>query len=383
MASISLEQCIKARAYALGFDLAGVAPAIPGLHLPAYRDWLARGYHGEMGYLARADRLARLEDPTLILPNARSIVGVGLNYYPGPLPAEIKNDPARGVISCYAWGADYHELMAPRLEELAAFISREAGGGVQQRTYVDTGPILERAYASAAGLGFYGKNSCLLNRQFGSWFFLGEILSDIELADDSIPAQPSCGSCRRCLAACPTQALVAPYLLDSRRCISYLTIELKGTIPRELRPLLGNRIFGCDICQEVCPWNVRFARPTREKTLRAASFERAAPRLLDLIAMDEQSFARHFRESPIRRARRRGLLRNVAVALGNWRSAEAVPALVKALHDPEPLVRGHAAWALGRTGGAAAIQALQQAQPSEESAEVREEIWAALDGTAT
>jgi epoxyqueuosine reductase len=378
MASISLEQRIKAKAHALGFDLAGIAPATPSPHLPEYRDWVARGYHGEMGYLARADRLARREDPALILPNARSLVSVGLNYYPGPLPAEIKNDPARGVISNYAWGADYHELMASRLEELAAFVGDEVGGQVRQRVYVDTGPILERDYASAAGLGFQGKNSCLINPRIGSWLFLGEILSDIELACGSISKQPSCGSCNRCLAACPTQALVAPYLLDSRRCISYLTIELKGAIPRELRPLLGNRIFGCDICQEVCPWNIRFARRTQENAFLSGC-EQAAPSLLDLIAMDEPTFARRFRNSPVRRAGRRGLLRNVAVALGNRGSVQAVPALARALHDQEPLIRGHAAWALGRIGGAAAVEALQQAQPVEESAEVREEIRAALD----
>jgi epoxyqueuosine reductase len=376
--SASLEQQIKAKAHALGFDLAGIAPAAPSPHLPAYKNWIAGGYHGEMDYLARADRRRRREDPTLILAGARSLISVGLNYFPGPLPAEIKNDPARGVISNYAWGADYHELMASRLEELAAFIGNEAGGQVQRRVYVDTGPILERDYATAAGLGFQGKNSCLINPRLGSWLFLGEILSDIELACDTIPTQPSCGSCRRCLAACPTQALVAPYLLDSRRCISYLTIELKGAIPRELRPLLGNRIFGCDICQEVCPWNRRFARPTPEKAFLATGFERAAPYLLDLIAMDERSFARRFRNSPLRRARRRGLLRNVAVALGNWGSRQAVPALAKALHDPEPLIRGHAAWALGRIGSAAAGRALQQASPAEENEEVREEIQAAL-----
>jgi epoxyqueuosine reductase len=384
----SLEQRIKTKARSLGFDLVGIAPATPGPHLPAYRDWLAGGYHGEMGYLARPDRLARLQDPTSILPGARSLISVGLNYFPGPLPAEIRNDPARGMISNYAWGADYHELMASRLEELAAFtwacaagagVNGEAKGRVRQRVYVDTGPILERDCATAAGLGFYGKNCCLINPQIGSWLFLGEILSAIELACDTIPAHPSCGSCRRCLDACPTRALIAPYLLDSRRCISYLTIELRGAVPRELRPLLGNRVFGCDVCQEVCPWNARFARPTRE----APSFEQAAPSLLDLMALDEPAFARRFRDSPVRRAKRRGLLRNVALALGNWGSAEAVPALARALRDPEPLLRGHAAWALGRIGSAAAGRALQQAWLTEENVEVREEIQTALDGAAT
>lgn len=376
LAEVGLERRIKAKAYGLGFDLVGIAPAAPGPHLAAYRDWIAGGYHGEMGYLARADRLARREDPALILPGARSLICVGLNYYPGPLPPEIRADPARGLISCYAWGADYHGLMADRLEELAAFVEAEAGG--RCRAYVDTGPILERDCAASAGLGFQGKSCCLINPRLGSWLFLGEILSDLPLSCDTPSMRPACGSCRRCLDACPTQALVAPYLLDSRLCISYLTVELKGAIPRRLRPLLGNHIFGCDACQDACPWNARFARPTREGAFPAPDSERAGPLLLDLLALDEAGFARRFGSSPVRRAGRRGLLRNVAVALGNRGDAAALPALAESLRDPEPLVRGHAAWALGRIGGERAALALWEAQEREENEAVREEIQAAL-----
>ena len=346
----SLTEKICDRAHDLGFDLVGVTPGRPTPHVRAYHSWLAHGRHGEMGYMARPDRVARREDPARILPGVRSVICVGLNYYPGALPASLSHDPSRGLISNYTWGLDYHDLMIPRLEELAAFISAEAGREAAYRTYVDTGPVLERAYAAEAGLGFVGKNTCLIHPQMGSWLFLGEILVNIELDPTPERAKTSCGTCRRCLDACPTGALIAPYVLDARRCISYLTIELQGPIPPELRPLMGNWIYGCDICQTVCPWQ-RFAKPTRERSFRAAEPDRAAPVLLDLLEMNEETFRQRYKGSPIFRIGRRGLLRNVAVALGNWGDERAVPALARALTDAEPLVRGHAAWALERIGG--------------------------------
>lgn len=345
---MSLSEQIRARARDLGLDLVGIASARPVPYFDAYRVWLACGYHGEMEYMARADRVERRADPAKILPGARTIVCVGLNYYPGDLPAAVKADPARGLIAHYAWGVDYHELMTPRLKELAAFIQAEAGEAAS-RVYVDTGPILERAYAAIAGLGFIGKNTCLIHPQFGSWLFLGEILLDVSVGRDDIPSSESgggCGTCTRCLEACPTGALVAPYVLDARRCISYLTIELKGAIPPDLRPLLGNRIYGCDVCQEVCPWQ-RFARPTQEHALRG-KLDHAAPPLLDLITLDEEGFRRRYEGSPIARIGRSRLLRNVVVALGNWGDERALPALEKSLTDVDPLVREHAAWALER-----------------------------------
>jgi epoxyqueuosine reductase len=370
---MSLTERIQDRAYDLGFDLAGVAPAFPVPRLDAYRAWLAQGYHGKMGYMARPDRVERREDPAKILPSVRSIVCVGLNHYPEALPANLRHDSSRGLISNYAWGLDYHALMATRLEELAAFIGAEAGSEVTHRVYVDTGPILERAYAAEAGLGFIGKNTCLIHPKMGSWLFLGEILLNVELEPTLGKASVSCGTCRRCLDACPTGALVAPYVLDARRCISYLTIELKGPIPHELRPLMGNRVYGCDVCQIVCPWQ-RFARPAQEWAFRAETPNRAAPVLSDLIEIEEEAFRRRYRGTAIFRIGRGRLLRNAAVALGNWGDKQAVPALMHALTDREPLVRGHAAWALGHIGGRTAREVLEDTLQRETDPYVRREI---------
>jgi len=350
---MDLTEQICKRARDLGFDLLGVASAQPVPYLSAYRDWLAQGYHGEMGYMARPERVERRADPARILPGVRSIVCVGLNYYPGVLPASLRDDPARGLISNYAWGLDYHDVMTPRLEELATFIGTQAGREVVTRAYVDSGPVLERAYAAAAGLGFIGKNTCLIHPRLGSWLFLGEILLNLALGPTPQTARVGCGTCQRCLDACPTGALVAPYVLDARRCISYLTIELRGAIPCELRSLVGHWIYGCDVCQAVCPWQ-RFARPTAEQAFQARQADRAAPLLSDLIEMDEGAFRRRYAGTPILRIGRGRLLRNVAVALGNWGDpllpapvpGAPYPALLKALADPEPLVREHAAWAL-------------------------------------
>jgi epoxyqueuosine reductase len=374
---MNLTEHICNRARDLGFDLAGVAPVFPTPHLDAYRAWLAQGYHGEMGYLARPDRVERRKDPAKVLPDARSIVCVGLNYYPGPLPESLSHDPARGLISNYAWGQDYHDLMLPRLEELVAFAAAEARGQVAHRAYVDTGPVLERAYAARAGLGFTGKNTCLIHPKMGSWLFLGALLLDVELEPTPERTNVSCGTCQRCLDGCPTGALVAPYVLDARRCISYLTIELKGPIPHELRPLMGNHVYGCDVCQAICPWQ-RFATLTREQSLRAAEPERAAPALADLIGMNGETFNRVYKGTPILRIGRRRLARNAAVALGNWGNERAVPALASALADAEPLVRGHAAWALGRIGGRAARKALEDALQREADPYARGEIQLAM-----
>jgi epoxyqueuosine reductase len=323
----------------------------------------------------------------------KSVVVVGKNYFTRQLPAEILNDPSRGIIASYAWGLDYHDVMMPRLHQLQAFIEEQVGGQVYGRAYVDTGPVLEREWAVRAGLGFFGKNTMLIHPRWGAWLFLGEILIDVELDYDEPDTRGTCGACTRCMDACPTDAFPSPYVLDSRRCISYLTIELKGPIPPALRPLMGNRIFGCDICNEVCPWNKRFARPMEEQGGKGAggsgsegAWERAvphfctdvvAPKLLELIALDDEAFRERFRGSPIKRARRRGFLRNVAVALGNWGDPVAVPALTRALHDHEPLIRGHAAWALGQINSAPARRALEKALVMEQDDYVCHEIRAA------
>jgi epoxyqueuosine reductase len=361
---------------------------------------------GDMAYLARDPD--RRSDPRRVLPDARSVIAVGLNYYTRDLPDEVKNDPSRGLIARYAWGADYHDVMTPRLEELAQFVREKTGreaaarpernevesnasrahssttplrGSAQNafpktKVYVDTGPVLERDWALAAGLGFIGKNTCLIHPRMGSWLFLGVIITDVDLPaapaglealaglnfDPTIkPAKAStpdkrigCGTCTRCLIACPTEAFPAPYVLDARKCISYLTIELKGSIPVELRPLLGNSIFGCDICQEVCPWPARFATPAKEQAFYPAQWpsaidlDRAAPKLLDLARLSEDEFKRRFAGTPILRAKRRGLLRNVAVALGNWGTDQALAALQRLARDPDPLIAEHARWGLAR-----------------------------------
>ena len=369
---------ICARGRELGFDLVGITPADPPPHVDEYRAWLARGYQGEMAYMGRPDRVVRREDPDVILPGARSLICVGLNYYPGDAPAGLRRDPSRGVISNHASGIDYHDLIANRLEQLALFVRAEAGGEIGYRVYVDTGPVLERAYATRAGLGFVGKNTCLIHPKMGSWLFLGEMLVDIDLAVAPQAATGGCGICRRCLDACPTGALVGPYVLDARRCISYLTVELKGPIPRELRSLIGNMIFGCDVCQTACPWQ-RFADLTSEQAFQFSPPDQTAPLLLDLIDLDEDAFHLRYGDSPIRRTGRRGLLRNVAVALGNWRDERGAPGLMQALADADPLIRGHAAWALGRIGGDAARKHLQNRCGRESDPYVQQEIRAALN----
>ncbi len=358
---MTLTEQLKAKAQALGFSFVGVVSAEPSPYLAAYKRWIAAEMHGKMGYLARPDRLVRREDLNIIVPNIRSLVCVGLDYFSFKLPDKLASDPSRGRISNYAWGVDYHDVMTPRLKELATWLREMSDDLVQSKVYVDTGAILERSHAEMAGLGFFGKNTMLIQPRRGSYFFLGELLTTLPL-DPDIPRQmPSCGSCTRCLVACPTNAFPTPYTLDARRCISYLTIELKGWIPHDLRPLIGNWVYGCDVCQDVCPWN-RFAAETQENNFRAVSNEIAVPKLLDLLVLDEMAFKERFANSPILRIKRRRLVRNACVAVGNWRSEEAVPILEKLLRDREPLVRGHAAWALGQIGEVLEIKRMVAAE---------------------
>ena len=335
---MSLTALIKEKAHDLGFDLIGVAPAERAPHAEAFHRWLTRGYQAGMSWLARNP--GRRADPRLVLADAQSVIVVGLSYFALNPPDDLWRDPSRGRIARYAWGADYHELMLPRLRELADFVERETGQAINRRAYTDTGPVLERDFAARAGLGFIGKNTMLIRPGLGSYLFLGEILVDITLEHDSESGQiftptplpqprGTCGACTRCLDICPTHAFPAPYILNSNRCISYLTIELKEAIPPELRPLLGNWIFGCDACQEICPWVRRYAQPPRSPLFHYDS-ERVAPKLVDLISLDEAGFRARFAGTPVSRAKRRGLLRNVAVALGNWGQPEALPALRQA-----------------------------------------------------
>ena len=364
---------IKRKARGMGFSPVGVAPAGPPEHWGFYLDWLAKGYAGQMAYLGR--NLDRKSHPGQVLPGARTILCVGMNYEQanGAPPAGVRTT---GRISRYARGDDYHDLMNARLKKLLEWI-QTLKPDVQGRVYVDTGPVLERDFAARAGLGWFGKHTNLIHKRKGSWFFLGEILLTLPLVYDR-PVADHCGTCTLCMDACPTDAIPQPYVLDSKRCISYLTIELKGPIPRPFREQMGDWIYGCDICQEVCPWNLKQAGPTAEPALKPrAGLE--APELAELLSMDQKAFSRRFRGSPIKRAKRRGLLRNAAVALGNCGTADDIPALTAALSDGEPLVRGHAAWALGRIGGTDARRALTEAGGSEPDEAVREEIGMALD----
>ena len=364
---------IKAEAQRLGFELVGVSPVKIPPHEESFAEWLRKEFHGELGYMKRTEELRR--DPSRLVPWAISVISVGMNYFTSLPRPQVKDEP-RGWISRYAWGDDYHDVVMSKLESLLATMRSWHGASIEGKAFVDSGPVLERECAGVAGLGWIGKNTHLISPKKGSWFFLGELFLSIPLAYDR-PIRDRCGKCDLCLKACPTGAFVGPYILDARRCISYLTIELKSSIPRHLRPLMGNHIFGCDICQEVCPYNVK-AQATAESAYspRAGLY---APDLIPFLTLTSAEFRQRFRGSPILRAKRRGFLRNVAVALGNLRSAEAIPALRRALDDEEPLVRRHVAWALGRIGSAAAIEALESRIDIEDDAEVRNEIEAGIE----
>ena len=335
---MTVKEKLVALATELGFDSCRIARAAPPQHAAEFRVWLNDGAAGEMEWMQRGAE--KRGDPQQVLPGARSVVVVALNYWQGDgTTNSAALDAARGRIARYAWGDDYHELMLGKLEQLSAFLA-ELGG--TQKCYVDTGPILERDFAAEAGTGWHGKSTMLIDRNLGTWFFLGEILTTLELPAD--PAQTArCGSCTHCITSCPTGAITAPHRLDARRCISYLTIELKGSIPIDLRPLIGDRIYGCDDCLEACPWN-RFAAVSREAAFAARPA--VGMRLQDYLALDDAHFRDLFRGSPIKRIKRRGFLRNVCVALGNIGDASDLPALTRAARDAEPLIAEHAAWAI-------------------------------------
>ena len=349
----SLAHAIRGQAYGLGFDLVGITTLGPAETAAAFDRWIEAGYAGEMGYLARGAEKRR--DTRLPVPGALSAIVVALDYG-GREPS--------GPVARYARGDDYHDVMAARLRELHAWIDARAGGPIAGKAYVDTGPILERDLARRAGLGWFGKNGNLLNPEIGSYFFIGALLLDLALDADAPFDADRCGTCTRCLDACPTDAFVGPRVLDATRCISYLTIEQKGEIPLELRAKVGGLLYGCDICQEVCPWNVRFGRELTEDALRpreAVGTKDARTLALEILALDDDGFRMAFRGSPMKRAKLRGLRRNAAVVLGNVGVIEDLPALAAAVVDPEPLVRDHAAWAVERIQS----RALPRARPGD------------------
>ncbi|HEV2491703.1 MAG TPA: tRNA epoxyqueuosine(34) reductase QueG [Terriglobia bacterium] len=391
---MNLAGIIKRRAAEIGFDLAGIAPPDVGRDLEFSRRWVERGYGGMMQYLGNPKR----DDPRNILPSARSVVCVGLVYNADrphstavseeseARSQESKSGIARAWVSRYAWGHDYHEVMREKLERLRSAIE-DLAPSVETRVYVDTGPVVERAFARFSGIGWMGKNTCLIDESKGSWFFLGVILTNLALQPD-LPAPDRCGSCTRCLEACPTDALVEPYVMDASRCISYFTIELRGSIPARFRPAIGANVFGCDICQDVCPWNsrqppacngqqdrsqeseVRSQERTGQEAMHerriaaltasaefepmnveprgaeSGSFSLFNPRLDDLASLTEEDFRRVFAHSPIKRAKYRGWLRNLCVAMGNSGDRHFLPRLERLAQHDDPVIREHAQWAL-------------------------------------
>lgn len=345
-----LAAALKTQARQMGFTLAGITTPDPPPHFDTYRHWVEAGLHGEMAYLAEERALARRADPRQILPECRAILVLGIPYFnPALASSESAQATNTGRVAAYAWGDDYHLVLPPRLQALVRFLEEQVGHPIPNRYYTDTGPLLERDLAQRAGLGWIGKNTCLISPKHGSYFLLAEILLGLDLPPDPPFLTDHCGTCTRCIQACPTACIRPDRTLDARRCISYLTIENKGEIPPSLRPQMGNWVFGCDICQMVCPWNRRFASSHGDPAF-APREGLSLPVLSNELMLTSEAFQRKFRNNPVKRAKRRGYLRNVAVAAANARDAAALPALQHALTDPEPLVQEHARWAIQALG---------------------------------
>jgi len=369
----SLKVWVVQYAQELGFDLVGIASAEPlAEHGRAAQERVRQEYMDGMPWFTE-ERIHRASAPQTLLPGARSIIAVALSYLPQQEEGMSEGQPT-GTVARYARWPDYHQVMKRKLRALASALSQQIERPVRSRVFVDDGPLLERAVAQRAGLGWFGKNANILTPTHGSWVFLGAVLTDLELEPDA-PLKKSCGNCTLCIDACPTGAIIAPYVVDTRRCISYLTIECRGPIPSHLRSLVDRRVFGCDVCQEVCPVNrdVAGAAVPEQKRTGFSALE-----LVPLLSMTQEEFSAKLRNTPIKRAKRVGMQRNACVALGNIGDPQAVPALSQALREGEPLVRGHAAWALGRIGGAEAVHLLKQALEQEVDAYVQEEIGTAM-----
>ncbi len=368
-----LETLIKEYGKELGFDIVGITSAEPFLRdEQAAIERIRQGLMDGLPWYTE-ERVHKATHPEVLLPDAKSVVSLGVSYLTGE--PQATGDSPGGKIARYAWGDDYHKVIKARLREFADGLSSRVGREVKARIFVDDGPMNDRAAAERAGVGWFGKNTNILTPTHGSWVFLGQVITDLELRPDK-PLSKTCGECVRCIDACPTGAIVAPYVIDNTRCISFLTIELRDAIPRELRPLIGDWVFGCDICQDVCPVN-RKAQQSLEPAFRQRH-DFGAPALIPLLDLDDDGFRDRFRNSPVKRAKRVGLQRNVCVALGNIGDSAAVPALTRALHSDDALVRSHAAWALGRIRGKQAAIALESALDVENNSEVVDEIKLAL-----
>ncbi len=372
-----LTRAIKDAAWEIGFSLVGIVPAVRPGGFDDLQAWIQNGFAGEMSYIP--NREEAYEHPENVLPECRSAIMLGLHYRTSD-PPELKPNDVR--VSRYAWGeVDYHDLLRSRMKQLTNVIHAKHPG-CRTRGVVDTAPLLERDFARLAGLGWFGKNTMLIHRGEGSWFFLAAMLTDVDLAYDSPFETDHCGTCTRCLEACPTDAFPEPYVLDARKCLSYLTIELRDQpIPHELREGMGEWIFGCDLCQDVCPWNRKAPRSEVAEFQPQSDLYPADG--ISLLQMSDEDFRKRFRDTPLSRTGRAALLRNVAIALGNTGSETAMPALVRALGDGEPLIRGAAAWTLGQLGGPVANEALQQRLTIENDQTVLTEIQAALNSNCS
>jgi epoxyqueuosine reductase len=374
-------QELKSEALSIGFDLVGIAPAITPHGFTPFKEWLKRGFSGEMHYMTK--HAAARHHPSNVMDGVRSIVLVGMNYYSDPVredPSPHQNSSPRlsGKVSRYAWGTDYHVILRERLKQLQKFVIQNVPES-NSRVVVDTAPILERDFSQIAGIGWIGKNTMLINKYEGSWLFLGGLLVDFKLEYDPPHTANHCGTCTRCLDACPTDAFAGPYQLDSRLCISYLTIELRSSVPKSLRPKIGSWVFGCDICQDVCPWNRKSSR-THEPGFLPQNGTYPFD-LEQVLSLTEETFRKQFNKSTLKRPKRAGLLRNAAIALGNHGDPRSVPCLSRAMEDGEPLIRGAAAWALGKIGTQEAIATLKKHIQTEQDPMVQDELNTAILST--
>jgi epoxyqueuosine reductase len=373
-----LKKIIKAEANNLGFSLAGITTVDSPDHFEVFESWIASGFHANMKYLARTDTVAKRRQPKELMPDCKSIICLAYPYPNANFQQPIENHLI-GRIASYAWLPDYHLTIPILIDELIARIAKLFGRKILYKAFTDSAPILERDIAQRAGLGWIGKNSCLIHPDHGSFFFLGEVFTDIELENDQPFLADRCGSCTRCLEACPTHCILPDRTIDANRCISYLTIENKGPIPHVLRNFTGDWVFGCDICQMVCPWNSRRAVSADQPPRQSSEMQKQFPNMMEELLLSDQDFKWNYAKTPILRLKRKGYIRNIATALGNLKSKEGVPALVNTLMvDSEPLVRGAAAWALGQIGGEKARLALQDWLVQESDEIVREEIRMAL-----
>ena len=371
---------IRELAYRHGFDLCHFSkPVIAERDCRALDNWVAAGMHADMDWMAEKERLARRKDPHSMMDDVQTVISLAMRHTPPSYSLKaMQTSSSQGVIASYAHGVDYHDVMKKRLKALARDLDVLLGAH-EQRVYVDTAPVLEHALAASSGLGWQGKHTLTIHRKFGSWLMLGELFTSAPIPVDQA-ASAHCGSCTACMDICPTRAIVAPYVVDAKLCISYLTIEYKGFIPRKLRPLMGNHIYGCDDCQAICPWNRKAGVP--DKDLLTPRGENILPELASLLTLDEQGFRERFRRSPVKRTGRAALLRNVCIAIGNSGNQRFVPLLLTALQDAEALIRGHAVWALatlqqGR-GMDDFVKIMEQLQKKEENNEVLREIKAVL-----